>query len=724
MRWPAGVRALRRTRPGARREHPRPTGHVRTTGPVAPPRSAPYGERGFGTAITALVVSMTVSLSFLIWLWAETARRPEPAPAHTPLAQELSTSDGRVVDATTGEPLRRGQVTLVSGTQQSATVSQDGGFQLELSAPALLRVTARGYASRVLAVAPGQDPTIGLMPRGAGSLTLRFGGDAMLGRRFYEASDSAPAWLTPGSDVRDHEAPLRQIAPLLGDADLTVVNLETSLVDRPYFADSRPHTFNQEKDLVFASGPETAVALKESGVDVVDLGNNHVYDALASGLASTIDSVDAAGLAHFGAGMTLEEAWRPAYVEAHGQRVAFIGCTTITGEQYQDAYVVRPGQGGAASCEPGLLATAVSRARADADVVVVMMHGGVEYQNTQDDTIRSLSKVAADAGATVVVNGHPHVIGGITETDGVPVAETMGNLMFDQNLWSTLRSYLLRVDLQDGRPVRTSVDPFAISDYSPVPTTGLLADSSARVASGLLFGPMLLDVGGASTVISPQTPAKALAGPVGSIATIPSGLWLTPGQRQLSPGQDLLYGTGSFEKMDTSPDTDPPVPALWGIGKYTRLTNAAACTGSRGLQLVRNGGSDFDVIATPLHRVPVTPGDHLSVTVDVRRATESAQLEMRWYDDLLGASAAVESVPLGPYDGARCRQVTLDLTVPPGMVAGQPYLRIAQPADSDKAGELMADNVRMVRWSAPGSGGRIYDTVRFDAATRAHLVSD
>ena len=97
---------------------------------------------------------------------------------------------------------------------------------------------------------------------------------------------------------------------------------------------------------------------------------------------------------------------------------------------------------------------------------------------------------------------------------------------------------------------------------------------------------------------------------------------------------------------------------------------------------------------------------------------------MRWDDDLLGSSAAVESVPLGPYEGARGRQVTLDLAVPPGMVAGQPYLRIAQPADSDKAGELMADNVRMVRWSAPGSGGRIYDTVRFDAATRAHLVSD
>ena len=66
----------------------------------------------------------------------------------------------------------------------------------------------------------------------------------------------------------------------------------------------------------------------------------------------------------------------------------------------------------------------------------------------------------------------------------------------------------------------------------------------------------------------------------------------------------------------------------------------------------------------------------------------------------------------------------VDLTVPAGMIAGQPYLRIAEPRNPDKAGELMADDVRMVRWSAPGSGGRLYDTVRFETATRAHLVSD
>ena len=190
-------------------------------------------------------------------------------------------------------------------------------------------------------------------------------------------------------------------------------------------------------------------------------------------------------------------------------------------------------------------------------------------------------------------------------------------------------------------------------------------------------------------------------------------------------GQDLLFGTGGFEKMDTDPGSGSMQPLLWGIGKYTELSTEAACTGTRGLHLVRKAGSDFDVVATPLHRVPVTAGDRLTLTVDVHRATETAGLEIRWYDAMLGASTGVDRVALGPLDlPDGCRQVRLDVTVPSGAVAGQPYLRIGKPGDPKAAGELLADDVRMVRWSAPGSGGRLFDTVRFDGTTRAHLVGD
>jgi poly-gamma-glutamate capsule biosynthesis protein CapA/YwtB (metallophosphatase superfamily) len=679
------------------------------------------GARGYSRLQVPAVAALVVSSLFLGIVWSQADPTPEPTPAQDELVAPVQATTGTVVDAS-GRPVPDAEVDVLGVQAAQHVTDAAGNAELALATPALVRVTATGYSDRVVAAAPADPFTVSLVRRTAGSLSLRFGGDVMMGRRFYEASDTEDAWLQRDSGVDDHAATLRRIQPLLADADLTIVNLETSLMKHPYFSGARPRRFHPDKDLVFASAPVTARALKLAGVDVVDLGNNHVYDGLAAGLDSTIRVVEAAGLVHFGAGRTPAEAWRPAYAEARGQTVGFVGCTTVTGDRYPITYVTRPGQGGAAECAPGPLRAAIAEASAHADTVVVMMHGGVEYQQSQDALVRSLSAVAADAGATLVVNGHPHVIGGFVTDHDALVAETLGNLLFDQNLWSTLRSYLLRVDLENGRPVRSQIDPFAIAGYTPVPTTGLLADASARVAAGFLPGPMLLGEGAAATKVTDPGPLPSLRGERGEVATLPVGAWLLAGQPGITPGQDLLYGTGSFEQMDTGPDTTQPL--LWGLGKYTQVTNAAACTGARGVHLVRKPASDFDVIATPLHRMPVTPGERLTLAVSASRASDGAQAEVRWYAALDGPSDGIAVLPIESFEDDGCRQFRLDVTVPDGVVAVQPYLRLIDPGSPTKAGELIADDVRLVRWDSPGAGGRIFDTVSFDDAGSARLTAD
>lgn len=672
------------------------------------------------------VMALVVCSIFLWYVWAQAAPSPEPTPSQAAVVDPALVTLGTVVDAASGARLAQASVTDLGGPGGAGSAHEaDAGGQvrLRLDAPTLVRAEAPGYSARVLAVAPGQQPIIDLVRQTPDTVSLRFGGDVMLGRRFYEPTAHGTTWLGPGAGVPQHRAVLQDIAPLLADADVTVVNLETSLVRDPYFSGARPQRFQQEKDLVFATAPAAAVALKRSGVDVVDLGNNHVYDALGEGLDSTIRTVEAAGLAHFGAGRTPDEAWEPAYVAARGQRLAFIGCTTVTGSGYAVQYVAGPRQGGAARCAAAPLRRAIAAARSRADVVVVMMHGGVEYQQTQDPTVRALTDVATAAGATLVVNGHPHVVGGIVEDRGAVVVETMGNLVFDQNLWSTLRSYLLRVDLRDGKPVRTQVDPFAVADYAPVPTTGLLADASARTASGLLDGPLLLGPGTATTARHYSPGSPTLEGATGDVLPLPSGTWLPPGREGVVMGQDLLYGTGSIERMDTGSDDE--VPLLWSLGKYTRVGNDAACTGSRGLHAVRQPARDFDVVAYPAHRVPVSPGDRLSLVVSVARSSHGARAEIRWYAGMAGASSDVAVLPLGPSkDEQGCRQYRLDVVVPDGVTAAQPYLRLGDPGDNIRAGELMADDLRLVRWARPGDGGRLYDTVDFVRSGSIALTTD
>ena len=269
--------------------------------------------------------------------------------------------------------------------------------------------------------------------------------------------------------------------------------------------------------------------------------------------------------------------------------------------------------------------------------------------------------------------------------------------------------------------MRTQIDPFALADYLPVPTTGPLADSAARAAAGLLTGPMLLGAGSASTSAL-GAEAEPLTGDPGDVVPIPAGTWLPPGQLGITPGQDLLFGTGGIELMDVG---DAVQPALWTLGKYTLISNESACSGSRGLHAVRRPARDFDVVAYPSHRVPVTPGESLTLTVDVAKSSTGAQAEIRWYREMAGASSDADVMTLGPFDGqGQCRQFTLDVTVPPGVAAAQPYLRLADPGGVTAAGELKADNVRLVRWAPGGIGGRIFDTVRFTSDTTAELSTD
>src|SRR6266496_3474424 len=104
---------------------------------------------------------------------------------------------------------------------------------------------------------------------------------------------------------------LEGVASLLSRADLTVVNHEGPLtfLDRP-----SSKLDNGRKRYWYRGLPDGARALADAGVRVVSLANNHILDFGPEGLADTIEALDAAGIAHSGAGLDEAEARRPAFV--------------------------------------------------------------------------------------------------------------------------------------------------------------------------------------------------------------------------------------------------------------------------------------------------------------------------------------------------------------------------------------------------------------------------
>lgn len=594
-----------------------------------------------------------------------------------------------------GRPVRGARVSLEGGA--TARTDAQGRFRLE-GERGWVTVHADGWVPRTRAAAVGEPTLVRLVGSLPGTVTFTFGGDVMFGRRFYDSADDGTlhGLLPLGAGVQEHERLLSGIAPLLRGADLTAVNLETPLLEDPWYdpTQPRPARFHPTKDYAFASRPEAARALRELGVDVLDVGNNHLFDALGPGVRSTEAALESAGFARgsgfFGAGQGLGPAWQAAFQQVRGVRVAFVGCTSILGEDQPISYVAGRRKGGAAPCDPEQLRRVVRAASNRADIVVVMVHGGFEYGRDPSAQMRALSDTAVAAGATLVINHHPHVVGGLRAAGGRLTAWTLGNLLFDQTVWPTFDSYVLSVAVRRGRVVGAWAEPIRLEQFRP---TGVVGDDARWVTRGALArsqGPWVEDDG--SLWLDTEGAVRTgAATPQPGLSRVLSGC--APGS-----GRDLLW-TGDFEPGDLR----GTLGSLWNVmesSAYRKVDTDAAHTGRYGALLHRGSANTGDVLLNPEHRVLVQPGDRLTLLVDARARYGAPRPEVRlsWYNDTRGSSQSQTAVT--PVVTGNWRTFRVDVKVPPNAVAVQPY--VVLPPPSQGVAQLAVDNVALVDWDEPG----------------------
>jgi len=637
---------------------------------------------------------------------------PTATPTSEPPPPKLNFT-GRVVDMD-GNPM---QGASIESQNSNTTSDADGWFDLssENSSPQWITVKSDGFLSRTRAAAPGIPALFRLTPDDGKTIVIQFGGDTMFGRRFFdpnEDGDTSDGLLSTDPDSEAHLKLLAPIQPLMGKSDLTVLNLESPVSDQPYFSprDPRPAAYHSTKDYVFASDTSAVKALKELGVDAVDIGNNHLYDLLESGVQSTISALDQESMQHFGGGANEASAWAPLVMEVKGQKIAFIGCTTIWQPippvtNNDVSYVASDAlkKGGAAFCEDSKLRSTILQAKQEANIIVVMIHGGFEYVRLPSDNITRLTATAKDSGATLVINHHPHVIGGFLWEEQSLAAWSMGNFIFDQTVWPTFESYLLTVYLQDGNIIRAYVDPLMIENYIPHGLTGELADYVIRKAASQ-DGPFIMESGAMEVDIGQRAIqnvyTRSLDGGAepGQIITVPQSQWISSfeGTGNLLPGRDLLW-IGRFENggVDSASRGAP----LWDLTRDSvQVGKDYAYEGNAGIRLTRSGSNLSDAVTSHLHRILVDAKKKISVT-GMMRANQGASvlLQISWYPDTLGPSflQTTEPVVVESYD--QWQSFRFDAKVPSNAVAVQVFLRLAPPAQGTAAADF--DNLRVIEWA-------------------------
>jgi poly-gamma-glutamate synthesis protein (capsule biosynthesis protein) len=232
-------------------------------------------------------------------------------------------------------------------------------------------------------------------------------------------------------------APLRHVAHLLQDADITVGNLESPL--------SNGGTKNAAKDVTFRGDPRGIEGLAAAGFDFLSLGNNHVLDYGPEALADTVAALDAHGIGYAGAGANRAAAWAPAIREVNGASVAFLSFSHIL----PPGFIATDNRAGLAAGRTDMqaVAHAIRTAKAEHDYVLVSFHWGVEYKdNANADQVRD-ARIAIDAGADMVLAHHPHVIQGIEFYNNRLIAYSTGDFVFDHYSRKTGEAFILDASL-------------------------------------------------------------------------------------------------------------------------------------------------------------------------------------------------------------------------------------------------------------------------------------
>jgi poly-gamma-glutamate synthesis protein (capsule biosynthesis protein) len=242
----------------------------------------------------------------------------------------------------------------------------------------------------------------------------------------------------------DYTHPFHRVATILSSYDLTIANLEGNVSDN-IDAPADPNTFS------FISPTKMLDGFTMAGIDVVSLANNHSCwnDSGwgTSALTDTLDALDNYGINRIGAGRDLEGARFAYTTTVGGKTIALIGIDGVTanikqrepeatvneswkgGDRYAGATDDTPG-----TCpyDPDIFIPDIQALAADYDVVIPYFHFGIEYVEAPPAWAVEGARSAIDAGATLVVTNHPHVVQGMEFYNGAPIVYSVGNFIFDQ----------------------------------------------------------------------------------------------------------------------------------------------------------------------------------------------------------------------------------------------------------------------------------------------------
>lgn len=222
-------------------------------------------------------------------------------------------------------------------------------------------------------------------------------------------------------DEKGSDSVFSCIDPLLERADVVVGNLEGPITASSSISlGSAP---GDDHNFTFTFATSTAELLKRHNIGIVSIGNNHIMNFSRDGLIATKQYLSAAGVQYFG-DPDASETDKVLRTTIGGVDFSFVNWSDWTSDKTDHT---------------------VAQVRAEAGsgrVVVVYTHWGVEYVPPLP-RVRALAHEFVDAGASIVIGSHPHIVQEHEVYHGKDIYYSLGNFIFDQYFSDAVRHGLM-----------------------------------------------------------------------------------------------------------------------------------------------------------------------------------------------------------------------------------------------------------------------------------------
>lgn len=243
--------------------------------------------------------------------------------------------------------------------------------------------------------------------------------------------------------------------------DITIGNLETSITTRG--------TKWEDKKYNFRSDPKNLITMKESGIDVLTLGNNHTLDYGYEGLLDTLEYLDKSDIKRVGGGKNKKEAMEGVIIDKDGLKVAVLSFSRVVPDVRWYATDKRPGIVGAYDPHINEVIAKIEEIKKESDVVILSIHWGIERSIEPRKEEVALAKKLIDAGADVIMGHHPHVLQGVEIYKGKPIFYSLGNFMFGKRNDITAETMIAQVNFKDKEIDNIRIIPCSMTSGRPVP---------------------------------------------------------------------------------------------------------------------------------------------------------------------------------------------------------------------------------------------------------------